>query len=266
MENVLSCFRPAARIGWREVAWPREHGSWSLAFEPLVFGLMAAPSVGGAWLALAVVGAFFARRPLRIACQDLSPDRRSAARGVLALCGALILLAAWAVVQVGGTAWLVWLAPSAVAGSVFLVFDLRNAARTASAEVAGAVAFACLPGVFGVLAGCSPWEAGALAVVMCGRAVPTVLTVRAALRATKTGEGGAGPALACALVALVAGLFCAMAGWIGWVGPVGLAALAARSFGLLLFPRPVLRARTLGLIEAMVGLAFVVVVAAAWRA
>ena len=146
------------------------------------------------------------------------------------------------------------------------IFDLRNAAREASAEVAGAVAFACLPGVFGVLAGCSPWESGALAVVMCGRAVPTVLTVRAALRATKTGEGGVGPALVCALVALAAGLFCALAGWIGWAGPVGLAVLAARSFVLLVFPRPVLRARTLGLSEAMVGLAFVVVVAAAWRA
>lgn len=254
---------PAA---WREVALPKEHGSWSLALEPLAFGLIAAPSVGGAWLALAVVGAFFARRPLRIAWRDPSPERKAAARGVLAACGALALFSAGAAVATGGVAWLVWLLPSALAGAVFVGFDLRNAAREGAAEVAGAAAFSLLPAAMGILAGWGPWEAAALATMMCGRAVPTVLTVRAALRAAKTGECDAAPGLFSALAAVAVGSAFVLAGRAGWVGPAALGGLAVRAFALLVFPRPTLRARTIGMIEAGLGLTFVLGVALAWRA
>src|SRR4051812_29770921 len=46
---------------------PKEHGSWSLAFEPLALGMLLAPSLaGGAFLA-AAVAVFFARRPGKVA-------------------------------------------------------------------------------------------------------------------------------------------------------------------------------------------------------
>ena len=55
------------RPSLRALLLPREHGSWSLALEPLALGLIAAPSWPGAALALAALALFFARRPWQAA-------------------------------------------------------------------------------------------------------------------------------------------------------------------------------------------------------
>ena len=51
----------------------------------------------------------------------------------------------------------------------------------------------------------------------------------------------------------------------GHLAAYALAVLALRTIAFLLSPRPVLRARTIGMIETVLGLAFVVAVALAWR-
>jgi hypothetical protein len=43
MENALPWIRRLSLARCRELAWPKEHGSWSLALEPLALGLFAAP-------------------------------------------------------------------------------------------------------------------------------------------------------------------------------------------------------------------------------
>ena len=278
MENASTLIAPGPLARWRELVWPREHGSWALALEPLALGLLVAPSAAGAWLAFAVLAAFFARRPLRIVFVDVSARRRAAARGPLI---ALALVAAGcftAAIAIGGTAWLGWLAPIAIAGTVFLSFDLRAEGRAEVAEVAGAAAFALLPGALAALAGWRAPEAAALAFVMCGRSVPTVLCVRAVLRAQKIGEPldrlGAlswsngrrfAFALVAALLAVVVGAVLAHAGFVPRtvVGLLGF--LAVRAVALLLFPRPELRPRTIGAMEAGLGVLFVTFAAVAWR-
>ena len=71
---------------------PKEHGSWSLAFEPLVLGLLVAPSVGGLGLAAAMIAGFFLRRPLKLAVTLPAADlRRSAARNWALLLGGVAL-------------------------------------------------------------------------------------------------------------------------------------------------------------------------------
>ena len=47
MENALPWFRPLSIARWRELVWPKEHGSWSLAGEPLALALVAAPTTAG---------------------------------------------------------------------------------------------------------------------------------------------------------------------------------------------------------------------------
>jgi len=251
---------------WRDVVLPREHGSWSLALEPLVLGLVAAPSWGGGWLATAVLAGFFARRPLRIALGDASSARRRAACGPLAVLVGVALVALGSAIAWGGIAWLVWLSPVAAAGGVFLYFDLRAAGREEIAEVAGAGAFAAVPAALAVLAGWDAASAAVLAGAMIGRAVPAVLTVRACLRAAKTGERRATPALLGATVACLAGFAAVQAGLAPVVVGGLLGLLAGRTAVLLLWPRPTLRARTLGMIETGLGVFFVLVAALAWRA
>lgn len=255
-------FGPLTTEMWRDVVRPKEHGSWSLAFEPVALGLLAAPSRGGAWLALAVAAGFFARRPLRIAWRDEEPARRAMARTALALCVTTSLTAAGLTLATSGPHWLPWLLPTVVAGTVFVIFDLRNDARAALAEVSGVTAFGLLPAVFAHLADWSGSHALALALLMLGRSVPTVLCVRACLRATKTGEGRTGPALWAAGLALATGYALVRAQLLPSSAVALLAILAVRSGVLLVFPRPILRAGSIGLIEAILGLTFVVVAGA----
>jgi hypothetical protein len=265
MDNALPSFRIGSLAHWRELVLPKEHGSWSLALEPLAFGLIAAPSFAGAGLAVAVTAAFFARRPLRIAWRETRAQRRSDACVALAGCGFVaVLCLAGAILLVGGT-WLGWLVPSAIAGAIFLSFDLRNGGREEPAEIAGSAAFALLPAALAVLAGESSAMAMALALVMCGRAVPTVLTVRAALRGAKTGMRRPVPAVIAVSVALAVGIVLARSGLAPTAAMVALGVLAVRTIVILVFPRPVLHARTIGMIEAALGLAFVIAVATAWH-
>ena len=266
MESASAIDAPGLFARWREFVWPREQGSWSLALEPLALGLLVAPSAAGGCLALTVLAAFFTRRPLRTAVNDANAERRAAARGplvVLAVTAAGFFLGALAL---GGVAWLAWLLPVAAAGGVFLYFDLRAAGREEAAEVAGSAAFAFVPGAIAALAGWRAPEAASLALVMCGRSVPTVLAVRALLRAQKTGDRRVVSALVAAGLALVVGVVLARAGLVPRTAAALLALLAARAVVLLVLTRRELRARTIGVMEAALGVIFVAFLAAAWRA
>lgn len=245
---------------------PKEHGSWSLAFEPLALALLVAPSLPGALFALSLAAGFFARRPLKAAFSERRPERRADSRRALAGCLALALLAFGAAIALGGTAWLRWLAPMVAAGGVFAYFDVRGAGREEAAEIAGSAAFALAPAAFAGLAGWTPLAAIGLAIVMLGRAVPSVLCVRAFLRAGKTGVRRDAPALAAALVALTAAAVLAFNGAVPFFAVVALTALAVRAFALLVVLRPTWRARSIGMLEAILGLLFVLSLAAAWNA
>ena len=52
------------------MALPAEHGGWGLTLEPGILGLLIAPSLGGACLALGAMVAFLARTPLKIVVVD----------------------------------------------------------------------------------------------------------------------------------------------------------------------------------------------------
>ncbi len=265
MEAIRPFPATAPSSVWRDLVMPKEHGSWSLAFEPVALGLLAAPTPAGAMFAVAVAAGFFARRPLGIAWREQKAERRAAAWTAVLVCGAVAALFTAGAVALGGVAWLGWLAPAALLGAVFLGFDLRRAGREEAAEVAGSAAFACLPAAFGALAGWPAAVSLALAAVMLGRAVPTVLCVRAMLRGAKTGEHRPGMALATAALALAAGVWLAAGGYAPWSAAALLGVLAVRAGAWLVFPRPALRARTLGMIEAVLGVAFVLVAGLGWN-
>jgi hypothetical protein len=257
-------FAPLVPSAWRDVVQPKEHGSWSLAFEPVALGLLAAPSPGGAWFWLAVAAGFFARRPLRIACGDANPARRAVARSAVAVCAAVAVAATAAAGALAGHGWLLWLAPAAVCGGFFLWHDLKNDGRDELAEVAGSAAFAFLPAAFAALAGWSAGAPAALGLAMCARSVPTVIFVRAMVRGRKSGRRTLGLAGAAALAAALALTGLASAGFLSWM-------VAALWGGLFLARVAIgacvsnLRAKTLGMVEAILGVAFVLTLAVAWQ-
>ena len=252
---------------WREgvkLAFPKEHGSWSLALEPVVLGLLVAPTGAGAALAVAAVAGFFLRRPLKILSREQDYERWKTARAsvlVLAIIAALGLLLT---AKIGGMERLWPLLPAALAGLVFAWCDRRNEAREGAAEVAGAVAFGLLPAAFGVLAGWNGSAALALAAVMLVRSVPTVLTVRANLRIKKGQAVSILPAL------LAAGVGLALSAWLvslrlaPWTAVFFAAVLATRTVWLLCW-RPRIAARTIGMVEATLGGLMVLALTATWK-
>lgn len=283
MYDTLRMTAPSSPPRWRELVWPKEHGSWSLVFEPVALGLLVAPSWAGLALAGAVAAAFFARRPLRTAVNDAHPVRRAAARRAVDICGILAAAGFAGSLFAAGFAWTLWLLPTTAAGAVFLFFDVQKAGREQYAEVAGAAAFGWLPAAFAAAAGWPVAAAAALGTVMLARAVPTVLAVRALLRSRKAATtAGASPAgerggamripLAAAVGPMCAALLaCVVVGCLAHarLAPIAAAVFAAffvlRSFAWLAYPRVNLRASTLGMMEAALGVAYVGALVIGWR-
>ena len=262
MQTIATATRPVAL--WRDIICPKEHGSWSLAFEPLALGLLVAPSVPGALLGITLGAAFFARRPLRLAMLERRPERRAPAWRALGLCSAIALGGLAGAIALEGVAWLAWLAPAALAGAVFAFFDARGEGREEIAELAGATAFALTPIALAILGGVAVPQAIALGVLMTARAAPSVACVRAFLRAAKTGVRRDAPALIAAVGGLLAGCWLVRAGIAPRFAAVALAVFAVRTLALLVLLRPAWRARTLGMIETVLGVGFVVGLAATW--
>lgn len=189
-----------------------------------------------------------------------------AANRAFILCSTTAALGLAGSVGLAGLAWTVWLAPVAIIGGVFAYHDAQGDGREEAAEVAGSAAFALAPAAFAILADWSVANASALALLMVGRSVPSVLFVRAFLRAAKTGVRRDAPALVAAGVALTG------AALLYYVGIAPLAAVIAmlvfllRALIVLAVFRPAWRARRIGMIEVMLGVAFVAGLAVVWHA
>ena len=63
------------RVSWRSVAVPREHGGWGFLLDPILLGLLVAPSAAGIFLVLLDLASFLARTPLKIVWKDSQSGR-----------------------------------------------------------------------------------------------------------------------------------------------------------------------------------------------
>jgi len=257
----------SAPVSPQQLLLPKEHGSWSLAFEPLALGLLAAPSRAGLGLAAAVAAGFFLRRPLKLAATLPAADaRRTAARGWVLLL-AFAAAAGLGFVAVEGKFLQLWpLLLSVPPGALFLLLDLRHDQRAAAAELAGSTAFALLPAAFATLAGWPPAPAFALAAIMLARSIPTVLTVRAYLRLNKGEPARASPPLLAAASAAVLLAILAARGWVPMAAPALAALLLGRTVFLTTPLRPAWPARRIGVLEAALGVVYLAGIVLAYHA
>lgn len=251
--------------GPRELLLPKEHGSWSLAFEPVALGLLVAPSWAGAALALAAAAGFFLRRPLKLAVTlpDADP-RRSAARPWVAILLLAAVTGLAGAARLGGFTTLWPLLLAAPCGLLFVWFDLRQGMREAEAELAGSAAFAVLTAAFATVAGWSGPAALALAAVMLARSVPTVVTVRTFLRLGKGRAASPWPAIATSALALVLIATLAHRALVPAAAVIVASALTLRTAWLVTGLRPDWPAKRVGILEAVLGVATLAVLAVAY--
>ena len=245
---------------------PKEHGSWSLALEPLALGLLAAPSAAGPALATAALAGFLSRRPLTAAFLADSAERRRPARLALGLLGLLAIAGLMEAGLIGGPTRLWPLLLAAPLGGLFVYFDFQKETRAASAELVGCATFAFLPAALASLAGWSTPAALALTAVALARSIPTVLTVRTYLRLEK--QPPPDPVVPLLSSGLALGGLGLLASFqlVPWLAAGFMALLLLRTGWLVSAHRPSLPAKRLGLIEALLGLAYISTVALAYRA
>jgi hypothetical protein len=200
-----------ARI--RTVALPTEHGGWGLTLEPVALGLLVAPSLTGAFLALAAVAAFLARHPLKIVAGDRRRRQRRFPRTALAEKFALLysLIAAASFVGALLTAadhkFLYVVAFAAPFAAVQLYFDGVGHSRKLLPELAGSIAMAATAACVALAAGWTLAPALALSAVLAARFLPSIIYVRAML----TRLHGKTVAPLPPIIAHVAGLACVVA-------------------------------------------------------
>lgn len=218
----------------RPLAVPVEHGAWGFLLEPILLGLLVAPSPAGALIGMGGLAVFLLRHPLKLAIRDWSRRRRYPRTK---LCEMLVVLYGLAALITLGAAFSRAMIPLLFAipfGATQFILDFRNRSRVLTAELAGAIAPAALVASI-VLAGGEPVAmAMSVSALVIAYSIPAVLCVRSTLR---------GENRVVMLTAHVVAI--AVAAFVSWPATIAMVILLSRAI-----PRASgTRAQTIGLRE-----------------
>lgn len=207
----------------RTVALPVEHGGWGISLEPVLLGLLVAPSAAGLGLAVATLGAFLARHPFKIVAGDRRRGRRFARTpaaerftllyGAAALAGLLAAAAA-----APDYRFLLPLAFAAPLAAAQLFYDATGRSRALLPELAGSTGMAAAAAAIALAGGAPVALALGLWAVLAARVVPTILYVRARLSELHGKDESSAPGFVAHALALAA------TSWLAWAGVVPAAA------------------------------------------
>ncbi len=257
--------RGLSKVNVRSVALPVEHGGWSFLAEPVVLGLLVAPSAAGFAIAVATSAGFLIRHPGRMFWKnrqrlDVSPRFRLAGRFAVGygLVAAVGLATAWALAGIRP------LIPFIIAGPFFLLFavyDVRHEARLLLPELLAPAAIAVSAPAIALAGGWTAQAALVLWVLLVLRFIPTVLYIRARLRLERDKPYDAAASNTAHGAAVLAGGGLAGVGLAPWLSVVGLGVLLARAaVGLSRYHRSA-TAKVIGFSEVAYGTLFVLLTA-----
>ena len=243
---------------YRGLALPPEHGGWGLLFEPILVGLIAAPSIAGALIAAAAIAAFLARQPTKIVLNDLLSGRRvPRTTQAAAFAAGYIALAATACALAVGDAGIDLLRPIVAAvplAAIQIAYDARNRSRAMPAELCGAAALAASAAAIGAAGGRDLASALALWVVAAARTVPAMVAVRTRVMRLHGEPASSTPPMLAHALAVAAGWFLHVGTGLTRAVAAIYALLAARAAFTLRASAPRVRAQRIGIEELVAGL------------
>jgi len=224
----------------------------------VALGLLVAPSLAGLFLGLAAACAFLARHPFKIVAGDRRRGRRfprtPAAEAFLALYGALALASALAAVATAPSfAFVLPLLAAAPLVAAQLFFDAKGRSRALAPELSGSAGLAAVATGIALAGGLAAAPAFALWALLAGRAVPSILYVRARLRLL---HGEAPAKLPTTLAHAAALVLVSLLAWSGLAPPLAALAflvLLARAARGLAAPRGEGSAKRVGVAEIIYG-------------
>ena len=247
----------------RSVALPTEHGGWGFTLEPILLGLLVAPSASGWEISVAALGIFLARRPVKLFSADLV-RRRWLPRSAMALVFSFIFggLALAGVIGALVTTQGPFLIPVALAAPFALVAlraDAHSRNHALLAELSGAIAMSSTVAAITVSSGWDLLPSLGLWLVLAARDVAAIVLVRGQVRRSKgksadTTKIYLTQAGAIGVIAIASAL-----GVVPWLSVVaiGLVCIVA----VVSLNRPPIPAKTIGWTQMALGLAVVLVTA-----
>lgn len=260
----------ASPVRWRSVALPTEHGAWAFVSEPLLLGLILAPTLAGLSLSIAVLGAFLLRQPLKLYVKDIRSQRivprTYVARRFIVLYGVVTGIAALATLLLIPSVDV--LLPLVFALPLFalqLSYDFRNQSRSVTAEIAGTLATGAFASSIVMIQGWSLLPALGLWLVLAAKAITAVLYVRSRLRLEREKSAGVGLALAAHVGAVVLLLVTTASDLTRWTAPLAMLILTVRAAVGLSSLRKARPPKIIGMQEVAYGLLFLLVVALGYK-
>lgn len=248
------------------MALPTEHGGWNFIGEPILLGLLLAPSLGGMALGVAVLGVFLLRQPLKLFIKDVRQQRwvprTYAARRFIGIYTVLTVAAGLVTIMLASE-------PAALLPMLFalpllavqLVYDFGNQSRSPVAEVAGSAAVGAVASSIVLMQGWPMSLALGLWLALAIKAVTAVLYVRSRLRLERGKPAGV------ALTLLAHGVACALLvvaqhyGLVPWMALVAISILTGRAALGLSRWRAARPPKIIGMQELVYGLGFVLLIA-----
>ena len=248
----------------RSIALPTEHGGWGFTLEPIILGLLVAPSAAAWELSVAALGIFLARRPVKILSTDLVrkrwlPRSRIALAFALLYGGLALAGAIGAFLTADGPFWIPVLVAIPFA-LIALRADARSKNRALIPELSGSIAMGATVSAIALGSGWDLGPAFGLWLVLAARDVAAIVLVRAQIRRLKGRPTGAPKVYSVQVACTVVVAGAAIDGIVPWlavvaIGLVGVVAVVSLN-------RPPVEARVIGWTQMGVGLMVVLVTAA----
>ncbi len=256
------------KINLRSVALPAEHGGWGFLIEPIVLGLILAPTNPGILLAFAAFGMFLAHQPLKIAIKDYRKERRTlrtqwAERFALMYIG-IAVVSFFFVFYISDSQFMIPLLIALPFAFVQAYFDFQNRSRHVIAEMSGTIAIAAIAPILLLLDDWAFDKAMLVWLVLLGRNIPSILYVRVRLRLERAKEPSLTPAWLSHIVALVIITGLSLAGYVP-LGAIGaIMVLTGRAlWGVSHYRKPV-KPVQVGVGEIIFGLLYVLIIGIAY--
>jgi hypothetical protein len=233
-----------ARVAWRSVAFPAEHGGWAWLIGPILLGLLVVPSAAGVFLVFIDVAAYLARTPIKIIWKDSrrgrSYARTAAAYKVLFLYAMVAVFSLIAVLILIGPVPLVPLFLVLPLTAVVLYYDLLGDGRELLAELLAPVALSAVVAAMALAHGWDWPHTLAIWTIPLMISVPAVLFIRARLRLDREQASQRGLTLVAHGFAALLAVALATANLIPTLAAVGIFILLGRAlYGLTNFRRRV---------------------------
>lgn len=189
MEMAVAAIQPKRNVKLKQIALPTEHGSWGFLFEPLLAGILIAPSITSIWFAILLIGAFLTRQPLKIYLNDFQvkrnlPQTEAAFKFILIFGGIFTVGLLGSLYFAKAESFYPFLLILPL-GIYQIYCDASKKSRQLLPELTGAIAISSSVAAVTLAGGFSWTTSLALWVVFICRLIPSILYVRNRLKLEK---------------------------------------------------------------------------------